>query len=1111
MKKNPKHKEIIKKYNDTIINCIDLLFTKYRIFYKTVDDIVLYYPINIKKKLDLVKDQFNLNLNNKSDINPIYIIEEICKVIEYCKVNDNINNTLIILLHDVLSPKKILRDYRITKVAFDYLINLIMTKFDNVLVEGGEMVGPLAAQSIGEKSTQLTLNSVEYNTELLIKVDGIIKRVKIGEWIDSRIKNADPVNIEKHPKDTTLEYIKDCKVKILSVTEKGKIIWDDVDAVTKHPVINKDGSNTLLKVTTHSGREVIATKGKSFLKRINNKILKVDGDKLKVGDYLPVSNIFPTPKKSVMKYWDYSVYIPKNEFVYMSEVNKAIKEQQRIIQNGGRHWFKDNKNFCVPYKRSDAFMDVYNNQFKEECTNTRNEITRDFKQNCVYPLHRSKDQVAHLPEKIKLDNLFGFFVGAYLAEGHSTKYQVLISNNDDDYMDKIKEFADRYELKYHIDDQQKNGGRSRTLRIHSLILAQLFIKSMGKTSDLKRVPAEFFNTRKSFLKGLIDGYISGDGTIEKKSGRVSASSISRGLLEDIRCILARFKIFAKITTDHASLQYNLDRGLKARLSYTLDLSKVDSYRFSEKFKLVVDDKQKRLNMMKPPTTKYSFTDYIPDIKTNEFGTITIKRNELNNYIEEATHECDRKIFKKILDEDISYDKVTEIQEIKPSKGNYVYDLTTRKTKKFCLGNLLAQNDTFHLAGVGEKSNVTRGVPRLHELLSNTKNPKQPMCVIYLDKKHRHDFEMAQKIGNNIESTTIEDLLLSDGIYLDMDNTLNNVLPEDKEIMEIYKTFCSLSDNKLTIENNMWVIKLEFDRKKIIESKVSMSDIQVVLSNKYPNAVLVYMDDNANKLIFRIKLDFEANPANCDDDIIYLKEKLEEIKTTMIKGVMGITKVYYEEGHTYYEKIGDVYEARKEYVITTDGSNLFDVLITEGVDTERTFSIDPNEMNSIFGIEAARYTIEDQINDVLSGSDANTSPRHVSLLCNKMTRGGDIMSVDRHGINKENIGPLAKSSFEETTDQLLVASLFGDKDNITGVSANIMVGQMPPCGTGNSRILLDEDMLESQNNLEDQEEIDFNKYFESNAYCAENDDIKFNINAIPEEDIELDEIPEVVVS
>ena len=91
---------------------------------------------------------------------------------------------------------------------------------------------------------------------------------------------------------------------------------------------------------------------------------------------------------------------------------------------------------------------------------------------------------------------------------------------------------------------------------------------------------------------------------------------------------------------------------------------------------------------------------------------------------------------------------------------------------------------------------------------------------------------------------------------------------------------------------MWVIKLEFDRKKIIESRVSMSDIQVVLNNKYPGAVLIYMDDNANKLIFRIKLDFVSNPTNADDDIIYLKEKIEEIKKVMLKGVTGVSKIYY---------------------------------------------------------------------------------------------------------------------------------------------------------------------------------------------------------------------------
>ncbi len=90
-------------------------------------------------------------------------------------------------------------------------------------------------------------------------------------------------------------------------------------------------------------------------------------------------------------------------------------------------------------------------------------------------------------------------------------------------------------------------------------------------------------------------------------------------------------------------------------------------------------------------------------------------------------------------------------------------------------------------------------------------------------------------------------------------------------------------------------------------------------------------------------------------------------------------------------------------------------------------------------------------------------------------------------------------------------MFGDKDDITGVSANIMVGQIPPCGTGNSKLLLDEEMLDTQETVEDEEEIDYNKYFESSAFCAENDEIKFNINAIPEEDIELDDIPEVQVS
>jgi DNA-directed RNA polymerase II subunit RPB1 len=81
-----------------------------------------------------------------------------------------------------------------------------------------------------------------------------------------------------------------------------------------------------------------------------------------------------------------------------------------------------------------------------------------------------------------------------------------------------------------------------------------------------------------------------------------------------------------------------------------------------------------------------------------------------------------------------------------------------------------------------------------------------------------------------------------------------------------------------------------------------------------------------------------------------------------------------------------------------------------------------------------------------------------LLCDVMTRFGKLMSIDRYGINKNDIGTLAKASFEETEKILLKAALFGEVDPVTGVSANIMMGQPIRGGTAFSQILLDDQML-----------------------------------------------------
>lgn len=412
--------------------------------------------------------------------------------------------------------------------------------------------------------------------------------------------------------------------------------------------------------------------------------------------------------------------------------------------------------------------------------------------------------------------------------------------------------------------------------------------------------------------------------------------------------------------------------------------------------------------------------------------------------------------------------------------------------------------------------MTAGVPRLGEILGNTKNPKNSEVIIYLDAEHRFNHEMADKIRNNIELTTIGDVLESTAIYLEPSNDYNMVLPEDREFMEIYRVFGEIDPQSAQIPNNPWVIRLEFDRRKIIDKKITMEDINIVLKANYPQAYMMFMDDNASKLVFRLRMNFTTTPNRADDDIKHLEDKIKEISSVVIKGVDGITGAYmYATDKAKMPQIivkeNGSYIGKEEYTLTTDGTNLFDVLCRAGVDPKRTYSNDPNEMYAIFGIEAARYQIQHQLNQVLAGTGITEfSPRHIDLLCDKMCQHGEIMSISRHGLKKENIGPLAKASFEETTDQLLDASLFGEFDNIKGVSSNIMVGQIPTCGTGDSTVLLDEDMLNTQEAVIIEETADINKYFETSEYC-EASDIKFSLADVNAGDGEFDGYLDVDVS
>ena len=63
------------------------------------------------------------------------------------------------VLNYTLSTKNIIIKHRLTKNAFKFVCGEIIAKFEQAIVRPGEMVGSIAAQSIGEPATQMTLNT----------------------------------------------------------------------------------------------------------------------------------------------------------------------------------------------------------------------------------------------------------------------------------------------------------------------------------------------------------------------------------------------------------------------------------------------------------------------------------------------------------------------------------------------------------------------------------------------------------------------------------------------------------------------------------------------------------------------------------------------------------------------------------------------------------------------------------------------------------------------------------------------------------------------------------------------------------------------------------------
>ena len=797
----------------------------------------VYLPVAFAHTINNVKGLQQINNNSIVDITPLEafaMIEAAYKRLEgmhYCAPTQLFK----VMFFYYLSPKDLLMVKRFNKKALTVLLEMIVLKYKNSLIAPGEMVGMISAQSIGEPTTQLTLNSVSYDTRVMLRIDGQIKVFQIGEYIDQYIEKAE--RMEDHPNDTKLGYINAGEdVFVPSVDAWGITSWKRVEAVTRHPVVNVDGTNTVLRVTTEDGRQVIATKAKSFLSiDAKNQLAATNGSDLKVGDYIPIN--------------------------------------QRAFE--------------MP----------------------ENDSTRE-----------------------------------YLVQ-HAARY-----------------------------------------------------------SSLKNV-SEVNDTIPTFVH----------------NGKVHT---------------------------------NMNRKKLAAI-----------------------------------------------IGTNPFP-------------------------------DVRFDKIVSIEEI-PNPTEWMYDFTVEETRTFIVENGMALFDTFHTAGSGVamKANVTRGVPRIEELLSITENPKNSSLTICLKKDEETDCERAKELIAQIELTLLSELVESVSICFDPDD-LNTLIQEDRSTMLQYYEYQRMLNECAGIDapeaddeqndsgRSKWIIRMVMSREAMLDKRITMDDVHFAIKNSHGDDVsCIYADYNADKLVFRLRMNNingkkplkpKENPLDQSDKIYLLKAFQDQLLNNIVlRGLKNISKVTLRKLMDTLHKEDGAYVKKETWVLDTKGTNLMDVLALDYIDGSRTISDDIQEIHSVLGIEAAREALLSEMTGVFENDGTYINYHHLSLLCDRMTASAGMVSIFRHGINNDNIGPIAKASFEETPEMFLKAARHAELDQMRGISANVMCGQEGYYGTSSFQVMLDlpnmiakmEDVaFQAQNEQAEIAEAMGAAAMDTSACAFENLTIESNVGSIQKVDL-----------
>ena len=348
---------------------------------------------------------------------------------------------------------------------------------------------------------------------------------------------------------------------------------------------------------------------------------------------------------------------------------------------------------------------------------------------------------------------------------------------------------------------------------------------------------------------------------------------------------------------------------------------------------------------------------------------------------------------------IAQDKFNVFKDIIAEKYN-----TLRITPGECVGIIGAQSigerqtqttlNTFHTAGKLQQS----GIGRLEELLNMTKKLRVKTCTIFFLEKYETADQLRAAIGSTLTGLTFAN------------------------IVQHHSTTTVISDTGY-ITN----IEFDFDIRKMFENRINPFKVSEMVNEELCTAFDVECKIKPTGIVITFHDKDRVDPA----------EHLNTVNKIHICGMKGVKAFHLDHDGN-------------EWVVVTEGSNLRKMLAHPLIDNKRLYCNDVWEVYECLGIAAARKMLTRDLKKVVCGVNLV----HIQLLVDKMTFKGKPCSITRYTMRNNDVGPLSKATFEESTDILINAAMKTEIENNAGVSAAIISGRQPKAGTGFMALLMD---------------------------------------------------------